>query len=96
MNKWYRKAVVKAVVLIVGVLSGASFLTSLAVGTTLAGTVNPAEIMTLVNQTYEESGDFQTSVANAMSEVFRKFRLEDFFEMDGAYNPEKVIDVMEY
>ena len=96
MNKWYRKAVVKAVVLIVGVLSGASFLTSLAVGTTLAGTVNPEEIMTLVNQTYEESGDFQTSVANAMSEVFRKFRLEDFFEMDGAYNPEKVIDVMEY
>ncbi len=96
MNKWYRKAVVKAVVLIVGVLSGASFLTSLAVGTTLAGTVNPAEIMSLVNQTYEESGDFQTSVANAMSEVFRKFRLEDFFEMDGAYNPEKVIDVMEY
>lgn len=96
MNKWYRKAVVKAVVLIVGVLSGASFLTSLAVGTTLAGTVNPAEIMTLVNQTYEESGDFQTSVANAMSEVFRKFRLEDFFEMDGAYNPEKMIDVMEY
>lgn len=96
MNKWYRKAVVKAVVLIVGVLSGASFLTSLAVGTTLAGTVNPAEIMSLVNQNYEESGDFQTSVANAMSEVFRKFRLEDFFEMDGAYNPEKVIDVMEY
>ena len=71
MNKWYRKAVVKAVVLIVGVLSGAAFLTSLAVGTTLAGTVNPAEIMTLVNQTYEESGDFQMSVANAMSEVFR-------------------------
>lgn len=96
MNKWYRKAVVKAVVLIVGVLSGAAFLTSLAVGTTLAGTVNPAEIMTLANQTYEESGDFQTSVANAMSEVFRKFRVEDFFEMDGAYNPEKVIDVMEY
>lgn len=96
MNKWYRKAVVKAVVLIAGVLSGAAFVTSLAVGTTLAGTVNPAEIMTLVNQTYEDSGDFQTSVANAMSEVFRKFRLEDFFEMDGAYNPEKVIDVMEY
>ena len=96
MNKWYRKAVVRAAVLIVGVLSGAAVLTSLVVGTTLAGTVNPAEIMTIVNQPYEESGDFQTAVGNAMSEVFRKFRLEDFFEMDGAYNPDKVVDVMEY
>lgn len=96
MNKWYRKAVVKAAVLITGILSGAAFLTSLAVGTTLAGTVNPAEIMTLANHSYEESEDFRTAVGSAMDEVFRKFRLEELFEMDGAYNPDKVIDVMEY
>ena len=35
MGKWYRKAVVKAAVLIAGILSGAAFLTSFAVGTRL-------------------------------------------------------------
>lgn len=96
MNKWYRKAVVKIVVLIVGVLNGAAFLTSLAVGTTLAGTANPAEIVNLVGHSYEESADFRTLVGDTMAEVFQKFRLEDLFEMDGAYNPDKAIDVMEY
>ena len=54
MSKWYRKTVTKAALLIAGVLSGASFLTSLAVVTTLAGTVNPAEIMRIINEPYEE------------------------------------------
>ena len=48
MGKWYRKTVTKAAVLIAGVLSGAAFLTSLAVVTTLAGTVNPSDIMRIV------------------------------------------------
>ena len=96
MGKWYRKAVVKAAVLIVGILSGAAFLTSFAVGTTFAGTVNPAEIMTMVNQPYEESADFKAAVSDSMGQVFRMFRLKNLFEMDGAYNPEKEIDVMGY
>lgn len=41
MGKWYRKAAVKAAVLIAGVLSGAVFVTSFAVGTTFAGTADP-------------------------------------------------------
>lgn len=93
MKKWYRNAVTKAVVLIAGVLSGASFLTSLAVGTTLAGTVNPLEIMRIVKEPYEESADFNMAVDSAVSDVFQQFRLKQFFEMDGAYNPDKTIDI---
>ena len=96
MGKWYRKAVSKAAVLIVGVLSGSAFLTSFAVGTTFAGTVNPAEIMSIVNQPYEESVEFKAAVSDTMVQVFRMLRLEDFFEMDGAYNPDKAVDVMRY
>lgn len=96
MGKWYRKAVYKAAVLIVGILSGAAFLTSFAVGTTFAGTVNPAEIMTMVSQPFEESVDFKSAVNESMSQVFKMFRLKNLFEMDGAYNPEKPVDVMEY
>ena len=96
MRKWYRKTAAKAVVLTAGVLSAAVFLTSLIAATTLAGTSNPVEITKLVNEPYEESGDFNMAGERAMSQVFLQFQLEDFFEMDGAYNPDKVIDIMEY
>ena len=95
MSKWYRKTVTKAALLIAGVLSGASFLTSLAVVTTLAGTVNPAEIMRIINEPYEESADFNMVVESSISDVFQQFRLKQFFEMDGAYNPDKVVDIGE-
>ena len=95
MIKWYRKTVTKAAVLITGVLSGAAFLTSLAVVTTLAGTINPLEIMKIVNEPYEESADFNMSVESSINDVFQQFRLKQFFEMDGAYNPDKVIDIGE-
>ena len=57
MGKWYRKAAVKAAVLIAGVLSGAVFVTSFAVGTTFAGTADPAKILSMANQPYEESAE---------------------------------------
>ena len=79
MSKWYRKTVTKAALLIAGVLSGASFLTSLAVVTTLAGTVNPAEIMRIINEPYEESADFNMVVESSISDVFQQFRLKQFF-----------------
>ena len=96
MGKWYRKAAVKAAVLIAGVLSGAVFLTSFAVGTTFAGTADPAKLLNMANQPYEESEDFKAAVSDSMWQVFRMFRLEELFEMDGAYNPEKPVDVVEY
>ena len=96
MGKWYRKAAVKAAVLIAGVLSGAVFLTSFAVGTTFAGTADPAKILNMADQPYEESDDFKAAVSDSMSQVFHMFRLEDLFEMDGACNPEKPVDVVEY
>ena len=96
MNQWYRRTLTKVIVLLTGILSGAAFITSLGVILTFTDTVNPSEIMSLVQESYEESADFNMSVENAVSEVFEMFRLEDVFETDGAYDPDKEIDIMEY
>lgn len=96
MNKWYRKAIVKASVLILGILSGAVFITSLAVMTALSGSLNPSQIMKVSRASYEDSKAFSQSVENYMVEVLNKSRLKQIFEMDGAYNPSKIIDVMDY
>lgn len=96
MNQWYRKTLTKAVVLLTGILSGAAFVMSLGVAATFAGTVSPVRVMRLANEPYEESEDFNAAVENSVAEVFEMFRLKDVFETEGAYDPDKEIDIMEY
>ncbi len=96
MRQWYRKTLTKVIVLLAGILSGAAFVTSLAVAVTFAGTVNPSQIRNLVNEPYEESSDFNAAVEGSVSEVFEMLRFRDMFETDGSYNPDKEIDIMEY
>lgn len=96
MKGWYRRTAMKAVVLIVGVLTGAMFFTSLIVTTRLTGTLNPAETVKLIGEPYEESSDFSNTVESYMLQVLEQFQLKTLFESDGAYNPDKVIDVMSY
>ena len=95
MNQWYRKTVTKVTVLVIGILSGAIFLTSFGVVTTLAGTANPGEVMEMASEPYEESANFNQAVAGSVMQVFEQFRMKNLFETDGAYNPDKVIDIMQ-
>ena len=96
MNRWYKKTVTKAVLLVLAVLSGAVFVTNLFGALTIAGTANPAELWGMTDQSFEDTEDFNMQVENVMMEIMNQMRLENLFETDGAYNPDKVIDIMEY
>ena len=96
MKKWYKKTVTKAVLLVLAVLSGATFLTNLSGALTIAGTANPAELWSLTDKTFPDSDDFNALVENSMMEVMEQLRLENLFETDGSYNPDKLVDIMEY
>lgn len=96
MNQWYRRTLTKIILVLVGTLSGAAFITSLAMAITFAGTANPAGIARMVNEPYEESADFSAAVGNTTQDVLGQFRIRDVMETDGAYNPDKVVDIMEY
>ena len=96
MKQWYRRTLAKVIVLLVGIISGAAFVTSLGVAIAFVGTINLSQIINLVNESYEESPDFSTAVESSVAEVFEMFRLQDAFETEGAYDPDKVVDVMEY
>ena len=96
MNKWYKKTTAKAVIFLLAVLSGAAFVTSLIGALTIAGTANPAELWHISDKAFEDSDDFNALVENSMMEVLQQLRLENLFETDGAYNPDKVIDIIEY
>lgn len=96
MKRWYRKTVVKVIAVIVGIVSGAVFFASLLAAVSLAGTVNPSDIRRILNQKYEDSEDFNMSVEDSVYEIMNRIRLEQMFETDGAYNPDKLVDIMDY
>ena len=96
MNQWYRRTLTKIILVLAGALSGAAFITSLAMALTFAGTANPAEIARMTREPYEESEDFSAAVGTMTQDVLAQFRIRDVMETDGAYKPDKIIDVMEY
>lgn len=96
MNKWYRKPVAKAATLILAILSGSIFITCILSVMTLAGSASFREIKKMSSQPFTESKEFSGVVENSMAEVLNMIKLENLFETDGAYSPDKLIDVMEY
>lgn len=96
MNKWYRKTGVKAIVLIVAILSGAMLITNLLSLMNLAGSTDLSSLWTMSQQPFEESQEFNYMVENYMDDVLTQIRLENLFETDGMMNRNKEIDVMEY
>lgn len=96
MNKWYRKTGVKAIVLIVAILSGAMLITNLLSLMSLAGSTDLPSLWTMSQQPFEESQEFNYMVENYMDDVLTQIRLENLFETDGMMNRNKEIDVMEY
>lgn len=96
MNKWYRKTGVKAIVLIVAILSGAMLITNLLSLINLAGSTDLPSLWTMSQQPFEESQEFNYMVENYMDDVLTQIRLENLFETDGMMNRNKEIDVMEY
>lgn len=96
MNKWYRKTGVKAIVLIVAILSGVMLITNLLSLMNLAGSTDLPSLWTMSQQPFEESQEFNYMVENYMDDVLTQIRLENLFETDGMMNRNKEIDVMEY
>ena len=69
MKKWYRKTVVKAVLLAVAIISGAMMTTNLLGALTLAGTANPVEVWKLAGQPHFEKKPKKEKVKKEVCET---------------------------
>ena len=96
MNRWYRKPVAKVVVSLLAILTGAVMVTSLLTALTMAGTANPADLKKLTAESFADSTEFSELVELSMFDVMGQIRLENLLETDGAHNPDKLVDIMEY
>ena len=96
MRKWYRSPLAKMLLVIVAigavVMSGISLALMMGYsGATFAeGIFSPSE------KAYEDTATFSDEMINMSNSVLNQISLKEDFETEGKYDPEKLVDIMEY
>ena len=94
MSKWYKSALVKGILIFLSVLSAITALLSLVIISTYS--VSVKEIWNKKPTEYTDSKEFENQMCRATMDVLGQISYEDIFETDGKYNPDKLIDIMQY
>lgn len=96
MKKWYRHPIVKTILILTAfaaaVIAGPSFML-LAVYQDI---VTPAELFREEQKTYEETEEFREWMLSAAAGNLYRTEAAELLETDGEYDPDKLIDVLEY
>ena len=94
MKKWYKMSITKAVLVIVAIITamitGVSAVILIGMQGDLFGTNLQQE------KKYEDSESFESTMYQTASYIADQIRIRNEFELDGTYDPEKIVDIMEY
>lgn len=97
MENWYKKPVVK------GILIGVMFLSVLLSSVTLAYMVRArmdgitaADLFTFSEKKYEDSQTFENRMTDMTYSAIDQIFCRKEFERDGAYDPDKAVDIVEF
>lgn len=96
MKKWYRSNLAKVLLIMVAILTpvvAAVSFTMLANTSSVRGYVLPLQ---RAGDVYEESGSFQERMRVASEAVLTQIRLEEELETDGVYDPDKLVDIVDF
>lgn len=96
MNKWYRKPVTKAILVVLAILSAASMVMNVLVISAFSGNIFQQNFWESTKLPYEESADFYAAVENAMYTVLEQQHWRKNLETDGKYDENKLVDIIEY
>ena len=94
MKKWYKMPITKAMLVIVAIITamitGVSAVILIGMQGDLFGTNLQQE------KKYEDSESFESTMYQTASYIADQIRIRNEFELDGTYDPEKIVDIMEY
>lgn len=96
MDQWYRRPVVKTILILAAALSAAVTVVLLALVGGLSGSMSLPDIFRVSRQSYEETDSFKTMIYEITYSVLEQLEYKEQFETEGNYNPDKLVDIMEY
>ncbi len=96
MKKWYRKPLIKTVLVLLAIASVTMLMISTVLLAAFSGNLFQKETWSLNKPEYEESADFQNAMENAIYTILDQQYWKENFETDGKYDEKKIVDIMEY
>lgn len=96
MNKWYKKPVTKGILILLTFIAILIAAVGVCFVFALPGGLSPRELLGASARPYEESTNFENSIISDSHMILSGILLKDDFEMEGKYNPDKLVDIVEY
>ncbi len=96
MKKWYKHPLTKIALVITAIVTPAIAAVSLVLLTGFLDSNPPEQLFRTSGTRYEETESFNNLMLSALSEMAYKAELTEKLETDGKYDPDKLVDIMEY
>ena len=94
MKKWYKKPITKAILVFVAIVTAILLGISVILLASLNGVVYDAKLR--AEKKYENAKSFEQTMYQTATYVAERIHIQDEFETDGKYNPDKIVDITEY
>ncbi len=96
MDKWYKQPITKGILVFIAILSAFVLLISTLLVDTFTADEGIDSLFKENRNEYTESKNFFNQMSEATGEVLQRVKLIENFETNGKYNPDKLVDIMEY
>lgn len=96
MKSWYKHSLTKIILVITAIVTPAIAAVSLVLLLGFLDSDSLGRLFQTGENHYEETESFQDLMFSAMISMLEKAELADKLETDGKYDPDKLVDIMEY
>lgn len=97
MSNWYKKTITKAILILLALVTPVTAALSMVVLLGFSnGSVTPEDLFPKGEKTYEESEAFKNLMSQAALGVLENLSLRATIETDGKYNPDTLVDIIDY
>ena len=96
MKNWYKKPVTKGILLLLAHLTVVTAVLGMVIMLAFFGSRGSDSFLKSASKPYEESASFKNLVSSATWDVMEGIAMKNNFETDGKYNPEKLVDIINF
>ena len=95
MKNWYKRPFVKFILVVCAIAASAIGAVSLVLVAAVSDTMSKEAVFG-EKKNYEQSEFFEELMRNATNDMLYIFGISEKLETDGTYDPDRLVDVMEY
>lgn len=96
MKKWYKQPLTKIILVLIAMVTPAIAAVSLVLLVGFLDSDSLERLFRAEENSYEATDSFENMMLSAMTQTLERTELSEKLETDGKYDPDKLVDIMEY